>query len=108
MDDRFGALTFIRVYSGKLDKGMTPAEAHAALAAEPLTHFDVSESLRGIGVDVYNMSRGDGYDTYYLMYEWGELIYWGYPHEFARNKNRLIQMAGKQANYKWYHFRQKE
>jgi hypothetical protein len=50
-----------------------------------------------IEVQTYILSKGVYFSYYFLAFQNNKLIYWGYPHEFARIENPLINDIGRKA-----------
>ncbi len=84
---------------GQLKKEMREEEAKSVLKVKPKYAFPVA--LTGndanIQVSVYVLSSGD-YGSYYLLaFRDDKLFYWGYPHEFARSTNAVINETGEKS-----------
>ena len=84
---------------GKLRKGMTMEEANATLPLPPRSTFAVEMNDRNVKVQVctYRLSSGDYSSDYFLAFRDEKLIYWGYPHEFARSTDPIINEIGEKA-----------
>jgi len=60
--------------------------------------FDFKNPQTGednILVHVYELTSGTYDSNYFYMFINNELHFWGYPHEFARSNNTLINDIGK-------------
>jgi hypothetical protein len=85
--------------AANLRKGMSAEESKAALPEPPKFEF----ALEPIGdessilVHAYNVVSGDYSSEYILAFTDGKLLYWGYPHEFARSRDSLVNAIGEQA-----------
>ena len=84
---------------GKLRQGMTVEESQVVLSVSPKYTFslDIAEGNETIEVQSYILSSGDYTSNYFLAYRNNRLIYWGYPHEFARSKDSLLNEIGRSA-----------
>ena len=84
---------------GKLRQGMTVEESQVVLSVSPKYTFslDIAEGNETIEVQSYILSSGDYTSNYFLAYRNNRLIYWGYPHEFARSKDSLLNEIGLSA-----------
>ena len=76
-----------------LRKNMTRQEARATLGIEPKAAIDLGDSVT---VDVYDLSNGGYNAPYYVSYKEGKVLYWGYPHEYAREKDPLLNRVAKE------------
>jgi len=84
---------------GELHKGMNAEESKAALPVPPKYEFSL-DSIDGNGpflVDIYLLVSGDYSSKYILAFSDSKLLYWGYPHEFARSRDSLINSIGEQS-----------
>ena len=84
----------------KLRTGMSPEEPPRLMGVLPREVFEwsLAESKDRIIVQSYVLSSGgEPGSTYFLAYKNGSLIFWGYPHEFARSSDPLIREIGKGA-----------
>jgi len=51
-----------------------------------------------VKLDVFAYDRSDGFlGIYFLAFRDGKLVFWGYPHEFARSTDPYINEIGKSA-----------
>lgn len=82
----------------KLRMGMSPGEPPALMEVSPKKVFQWSMSTTGdsIIVQSYILASGDYNSSYFLAYRNDSLIFWGYPHEFARSSDPLINQIGKE------------
>ena len=81
---------------GHLRQGMTMEESRQVTGMAP-TRTVVLDSTNGIEVHSYIISSGDYHSTYYLAFEKNSLLYWGYPHEFARSTDPRLNEIGRKA-----------
>jgi len=83
----------------KLRKGMTVEESQRFTRISPKHIFilDTSEGGDTIEVHSYILSSGNYGSNYFLAYRNNQLIYWGYPHEFARSRDPLLNEIGQRA-----------
>jgi hypothetical protein len=79
-----------------LRRGMSARDVTVALN-EKAPRYSFSMSINGepYRVDSYVLNVGGYRSDYFLAYESGMLMFWGYPHEFARSKNETINQLGK-------------
>ena len=72
--------------------GMGPDESVAAMGTPPRHVFEWSLPEAGdpIVVQSYHLTSGAYGSTYFLAYRNRSLIFWGYPHEFARSPDPTI------------------
>ncbi|UCE73013.1 MAG: tetratricopeptide repeat protein, partial [Methanomassiliicoccales archaeon] len=84
---------------GKLRQGMTVQESQMVTNISPKYTFslDTIEGDGPIEVHSYILTSGDYRSNYFLVYRDGQLMYWGYPHEFARSKDPLLKEIGRKA-----------
>ena len=84
----------------KLRTGMSPDEPPRAMGVNPreVLEWSLAETGDKIIVQGYIFRAGGAPSaTYFLAYKNGSLIFWGYPHEFARSSDPLIREIGKGA-----------
>jgi hypothetical protein len=83
---------------GSLRKGMTMEEAKASLPLPPKNEFPV-ETGDTIQTQIctYVISSGNYSSNYFLAFRDNKLFFWGYPHEFARSADPLINEIGEKA-----------
>jgi hypothetical protein len=84
----------------KLQMGMNPKDSPRVMGREPRSIFKwlLRETGDSILVQSYLlMSYGDYASTYFLAYRNELLIFWGYPHEFARSSDPRIREIGREA-----------
>lgn len=67
-----------------LRKGMTREEVSSIVKVQPKLTYDRSDSIT---VEVYEMANSS---LYYISYRKGMLLFWGYPHEYGREKDELL------------------
>jgi len=84
---------------GKLRMGMTIEESQRVTTVSPKRTFPLGtiEGNGTIEVHLYILHHGDYETNYFLAYRNGRLIYWGYPHEFERSKDPLLNEIGQKA-----------
>ena len=80
-----------------LRKGMTKQNVNSVVAIEPKANINLDDS---ISVEVYDMSSGSYKSDYYISYKHNKLVYWGYPHEYGREKDPLLNRIAKEATEK--------
>lgn len=82
---------------GELRQGMTVEESQMVTNISPKYTFflDTIEGDGQIEVHSYILTSGNYKSNYFLAYRDGQLIYWGYPHEFARSKDPLLNEIGR-------------
>jgi hypothetical protein len=79
---------------------MSPDQAARVMGIESgkTIQWSMLETDDNLIVQVYELgSVGVPSSTYFLAYQNGSLVFWGYPHEFARSSNRIIREIGKGA-----------
>ena len=92
--------TSITLYdAGLLRKAMSVQEANGSLPLPPeyILSIDMDDSSTNIQVDTYILSSGSYSSDYFLAFRNNQLLYWGYPHEFARSVDPLINEIGRKA-----------
>ena len=80
--------------------GMGPDEPPRVMGVHPRQAFEWSSTETGDNIIVQSYvfsAGGEPGSTYFLAYRNGALIFWGYPHEFARSSDALIRGIGKEA-----------
>jgi hypothetical protein len=83
---------------GNLRKGMTVEEARASLPLPAKSEFPIQVNAGGdVRVCTYILSSGDYHSNYFLAFRDNKLLIWGYPHEFARSADPLINEIGEKA-----------
>ena len=82
-----------------LRKGMTIQESQTSLNRSYQREFILNNisSTDKIIVRLYILSSGDYESNYFLAFVNDKLIFWGYPHEFARSQDELINKIGSEA-----------
>lgn len=78
----------------RLQKGMSQARVEARLDARPDEQFVVHLVDESYIVQVFRMSSGGYLSDYLLAYQDDELMFWGYPHEFARAHDPKVNRIG--------------
>ena len=84
----------------KLQMGMNPKDAPRVMGREPRSVFKWSLRETGDSILVHSyvlMGYGDYGSPYFLAYRNESLIFWGYPHEFARSSDPHIREIGREA-----------
>ncbi len=83
----------------KIRMGMSPDESVAVMGTPPrhVYEWSLPETGDPIVVQSYLLTSGDYGSTYLLAYRNGSLIFWGYPHEFTRSSNPILNQIGKEA-----------
>ncbi|MCX6155016.1 MAG: hypothetical protein NT007_12760 [Candidatus Kapabacteria bacterium] len=93
---------------------LTPLKKHMPLTEsrqtlgdrmDPKETIEISEiPNKKVVVDVYPMSNGAHTSFYFIAYVDDKLVYWGYPYEFGRHKDEMINKIGEIA---WKKFEDK-
>jgi len=84
----------------KLRMGMSPDEPPTLMGVHPkeVIEWSLKETGDKIIVQNYIFSFGGAPPaTYFLAYKNASLIFWGYPHEFARSSDEIIREIGRGA-----------
>lgn len=77
--------------------GMSHSAASQSLSAKPTKTFQAKVSNKSYTVDVYRVMNGEYSANYFLAYDAsGNLVYWGYPNEFERSQNVILNEIGSQ------------
>lgn len=93
-----GVPTITRYDLMRLEKGMQQSEAAGILRSEPRTSLSIRVDRQRVTTDVYRLSSGQYYSDYFLSYDAaGKLVFWGYPHEFARSKSSFVNNIGRKS-----------
>ena len=81
----------------KYKKGMSIAQTLDIAPVSPLTEFNISipSDPSKFTIHVYVLSLGDYKSDYFLAFRNEKLVYWGYPHEFARSSDPYLNEIGK-------------
>ncbi|MBW1743367.1 MAG: hypothetical protein JRJ47_08040 [Deltaproteobacteria bacterium] len=76
---------------------MTSQEARVLAGIPPKYIFTIqlTEPSDSIEIQSYILSSGDYRSDYFLAFKDNKLIYWGYPHEFARVDDPYINEIGE-------------
>jgi hypothetical protein len=82
---------------GELRKGMNETTVVQIMRHQPLYRFVLEEFNRPVWVDVYRLNTGGAFADYFLAFQDYRLVFWGYPHEFARSQDETINSMGKRA-----------
>jgi uncharacterized protein YcfL len=78
--------------------GMSRSVAAQALSAQPCKTFAMNVDNKNYTIEVYYVMNGEYSAKYFLAYDAnGKLIYWGYPNEFERNQNVVLNEIGAEA-----------
>ena len=85
--------------AASLRRGMSVVESKSVLPHPPKYEFtlDSIHDDEPVLVDAYYVISGDYSAQYILAFSKDSLLYWGYPHEFARSRDALINAIGEQA-----------
>jgi hypothetical protein len=89
-------ITYSTLYP--LKKGMSEWEARSTLdnTSKHIYSFELKEiENKKVVVDVYKLMIGDYQSIYFIAYVDEKLIYWRFPHEFAKHKDILINDIGR-------------
>ncbi|MBS1537425.1 MAG: hypothetical protein JST20_06715 [Bacteroidetes bacterium] len=81
----------------KYQKGMAVSQTIDISPVSPKTEFNItipSDPAKFI-IHVYVLSLGDYKSDYFLAFRNDKLVYWGYPHEFARSSDPYLNEIGK-------------
>jgi hypothetical protein len=82
-------------------KNMPRCQVLAFIGFDPAANFAVAPSDGPLTVDVFQHVNGNYVSDYFLLYENDNLLYWGYPHEYAKHSDPKIQKAGRSAVIHW-------
>lgn len=78
--------------------GMSHSSASQALSTKPWKTFAMNIEDKKYTVEVYYVINGGYSAKYFLAYDAdGKLIYWGYPNEFERSQNKMLNTIGSEA-----------
>lgn len=85
--------------AANLRKGMSVVESKSVLPRPPKYEFSLDSIHEGepVLIDAYYVISGDYSAHYILAFSKDRLLYWGYPHEFARSRDAYINAIGEQA-----------
>lgn len=94
-----GCAQMTLTHVAKLRIGMTIVETLSVTNVSPKHKFilDNIDTADEIEVHSYLLSSGDYISNYFLVFRNKKLIFWGYPHEYARNNDPFINKIGQQA-----------
>lgn len=86
-----------------LQLGMTRDKVLSLYGERSVVSLPVAVENGEATVDVYYLQNGDYRSDYFLAYEPdGTLLFWGYPHEFARSADPHINAVGATAVPAWH------
>jgi len=78
--------------------GMSSSAAKQALDHIPIKTFAIKVDNKNYTVEVYRLVNGEYSANYFLAFDSnGALVYWGYPNEFERSQNILLNKIGSEA-----------
>lgn len=86
----------------QFDQGKTTQQVAELISKEPDLSFEITPASKSGNtkkylIEQYTIWLGD-YETPYLCaYEGGKLMYWGYPWEFTRHSNPVLNEIGHAA-----------
>ncbi len=86
--------------ANKIQKGMTSSEVNGIVSKGPVKDFMMtiySSPSKKYFVQVYDIHVGNYNSDYFAVYENEKLLYWGYPYEFNRHPDPLLNEIGKTA-----------
>ena len=95
-----GGCTHLYISTNTLDtfsKGMTLAHVKTLTPSSPIHEFEITTANPSgrVTVLVYELSIGDYKSDYFLAFGNDKLLYWGYPHEFARSSDIYLNDVGR-------------
>jgi hypothetical protein len=76
-----------------LSRGMSQQEVLQKISLPPETTVSVAIEQRRFEVQRYMLFNGMNTDNYFLAYERGGLLYWGYVNEFRRHPDPSLGRA---------------
>jgi len=82
---------------GSLKKGMTLQETESITPTSPEHSWSIllEGDTEEVTLHHYIVSSGSATSDYILAFDHNGLLYWGYPHEFARSKDHRINRIGQ-------------
>lgn len=82
-----------------LRKAMAEEEVNSIIQTETNREFSIKidSTKEIIDVRTYTLSSGSYDSNYLLCYKENKLLFWGYPHEFARSNDKIINEIGKKS-----------
>jgi hypothetical protein len=82
-----------------LRNGMTSEQTRTVIGIPPQYFFfvELTEPWSEIEVHSHILHSSDYYSDFFLAFKDNRLIYWGYPHEFARAQDPYINKIGEKA-----------
>lgn len=86
--------------ANQFHKGMSINEVAATVSRSPENTFEISLPSKPTikyFVEQYEISFGDYKSVYFVVYEGGKMLYWGYPLEFNRHPDALLNEIGRTA-----------
>lgn len=84
----------------RFHKGMSVSKTLDISPKSPKNEFTIllhSDPTAKLLIHVYILSVGDYKSDYFLAFRNDRLVYWGYPHEFARSSDPYLNEIGKVA-----------
>jgi hypothetical protein len=79
---------------------MSIEEVSQKVSKGPISEFDMSiysAPSKKYFVQVYSIHTGGYNSDYFAVYENGKLLYWGYPYEFNRHPDAMLNEIGRTA-----------
>lgn len=79
---------------------MPVTEVAETVSHEPENTFEISLPSKPTVkyfVEQYIIAFGDYKSVYFVVYEGGKMLYWGYPLEFNRHPDALLNEIGRTA-----------
>jgi len=75
---------------------MNPDESVAAVQKDPIDVLDLGpiKAASSVVVHWYRLQASGVESDYLLAFADGSLLFWGYPHEFARSADALVVEIG--------------
>ncbi|NQW29839.1 MAG: hypothetical protein HQ472_04940 [Ignavibacteria bacterium] len=92
--------TFSYIEVNKLRKGMKVEEVNSFVAISPKKSFEISlpsDASKKFSVREYFLTLGTIYADFYMVFQDDKLIYWGFPYEFNRFPDPMINEIGATA-----------
>jgi hypothetical protein len=82
-----------------LRKNITEQEVNSIIQTESKYEFSIQidSSKEIINVKTYILSSGSYDSNYLLCFKENKLYFWGYPHEFSRSNDKIINEIGKKS-----------
>ena len=82
---------------GTLEVGMTPSEAQSATGATPNPVLTFDLNGQNWSASYFLHRSGDSYSRYLVLYDDSGLRFWGFVHEFERQRDEEITAAARKA-----------